>query len=53
MDVSGHFYGPAALNTGKERRGVHWIGSWVGRSGCGEEKNVLPLLGIEPQSSSP
>jgi hypothetical protein len=30
MEVSGQLHSPAALTPGKEPRGAHWIGGWVG-----------------------
>jgi hypothetical protein len=29
MDVSGQLHPPAALTSGKEPPGTHWIGGWV------------------------
>jgi hypothetical protein len=40
----------------KELPGTHWIGAWVGlRTGLDvvDKRNMLPLLGIQPQLSSP
>jgi hypothetical protein len=50
MEVSGQLHAPAALPRGKSPR--HPLGVGLGepqsRSGrCGEERNVLPLPGIE------
>jgi hypothetical protein len=53
MEMSGHVHILAALTLGKEPPRTHCIGGWVGpqsRSGrCGEEKNLLPLPGVEPR----
>jgi hypothetical protein len=58
MEVSGQLHAPAALLPGK---GVQYplckkkkLGELPNRSGrCGKEKNLLPLLEIEPRPSSP
>jgi hypothetical protein len=53
MEVGGRLHAPAALPPGKNP-GTHQIGGWVGpRAGLdvlGEEKNLLPLPGFEPQT---
>lgn len=50
MDVSGKFHTLATLLPGKSAPGTHWTVGWVGPRPSrfsGEEKNVLPLLGIK------
>jgi hypothetical protein len=55
MEVSGQLHGPATLPLEKEPqvpldRRLGGPQSQFGR--CGEERNLLPLLGIEPRPSS-
>jgi hypothetical protein len=53
--VSGQRHAPAALNPREKNLGTHWTGRWVDtRAGLFTEatKNLLPLLGIAPRSSS-
>jgi hypothetical protein len=56
MEMSDQLHAPAAYNAGKEpqypldRR----LGGPQNQSGsCGEDENLLPLLGVELQPSSP
>jgi len=56
MEVSGQIHIPVTLSQGKDPRfpldrRLDGPQSQFGRGG--EEKNSLPLLGIEPQPSSP
>jgi hypothetical protein len=53
MEFSGQFLTPLPLYPpGKSPR--YPVGEPQGQSGhCGEEKNLLPLAGIEPLLSSP
>jgi hypothetical protein len=48
MEVSGQLHVPTALHRGKEPQG----GSQSRSEICGMEKNLLPMLGIEPRLSN-
>jgi hypothetical protein len=49
MEVSGQLYTLTALPPEKEASVPIRIGDWVGSRGGEEQKNLLPLPGIEPK----
>jgi hypothetical protein len=52
MEVSGQFHVPADLPPGKAPpESIRWEAGWAPESvwGCGEEKNLFPLPGSDPQ----
>jgi hypothetical protein len=52
MEASSQLHAPVDLPPGERNANTHWVGQKVGLD-TGEEKELLPLPGIEPQPSSP
>jgi hypothetical protein len=56
MEVSSQLHASATLSPGKRAHNTLWIGGCVSpKAGLDatEKRKILPLLGIEPQPSSP
>jgi len=55
MVVSGQLHTPTTLPRGKDPRGTHWIGDWVGlRAGVGSVAKIqIPSLCRESNSGCP